>query len=66
MLNKKSKKSKKRKIIILQGVRKSSHPSQDLKKKRTKSSNEVFPVMRKEINSWDRHAILMFNHSRRM
>jgi hypothetical protein len=66
MSNKKKRKSKKRKTIIQQGARKRSHSSKNINLRKTGSSTEVYPVMRREINSWDRHAILMFNHSRRM
>ncbi|MFW9830024.1 MAG: hypothetical protein ACFFEY_20820 [Candidatus Thorarchaeota archaeon] len=37
--------------------------SQGLKKRVL--STEVFPCMRNDINSWDRHMILMFNYSRK-
>jgi len=63
MSNKKKRKSKKGKIIIQQGVWQSS---QDFKIKKEEHSVEVFPCMRKEINSWDRHKMLIFNFSRRI
>ncbi|MFX1573726.1 MAG: hypothetical protein ACFFB0_13330 [Promethearchaeota archaeon] len=63
MSNKGKRKSKKGKIIIQQGVKQSS---QDFNLKKEDNSVEVFPCMRKEINSWDRHMMLIFNFSRRM
>ena len=66
MLNKDKRKSKKGKIIIQQGVRQSSHLSQDFNLKKTEPSAEVFPCMHKGVNSWDRHMILIFNFSRRI
>jgi len=63
MSNKDKRKSKKGKIIIQQGVRQSS---QDFNLKKTEPSTEVFPCMRKGVNSWDRHMMLIFNFSRRI
>ena len=56
-----NKRKKKAKMIVKHDKRGNSQDSF----KQKDSSNEVYPCMRKEINSWDRHMMLMFNFSRK-